>query len=108
MLGRALPLRDSRTNTIVKWFGTCTDIHEQVQARQEARRTRQQLLNVIEHAQTTVWVVDRDRNLTFLEGKLMWDDSETDITEESIGHNVYEVFGRHRGQVDVRYTYHPC
>ncbi|KAL8957605.1 MAG: hypothetical protein Q9193_005164 [Seirophora villosa] len=101
MLGRALPLRDSRTNTIVKWFGTCTDIHDQVQARQEARRTRQQLLNVIEHAQTTVWVVDRDRHLTFLEGKLMWDDSQTDITEESIGHNVYEVFGRHRGKVDL-------
>lgn len=27
MLGRALPLRDS-TGQIVKWFGTCTDIHE--------------------------------------------------------------------------------
>lgn len=72
MLGRALPLRNSKTNTIVKWFGTCTDIHEQVEARQEARRTRQQLLNVIKHAQTTVWAVDRDRKLTFLQGKLMW------------------------------------
>ncbi|KAL8970723.1 MAG: hypothetical protein Q9197_003664 [Variospora fuerteventurae] len=101
MLGRALPLRDSRTNTIVKWFGTCTDIHEQVQARQEAKRTRQQLLNVIEHAQTTVWVVDRDRNLTFLQGKLMWDDS-SDVNEVSIGQNVYEVFEKHQGQADVR------
>lgn len=101
MLGRALPLRDSRTNTIVKWFGTCTDIHEQVQARQEAKRTRQQLLNVIEHAQTTVWVVDRDRNLTFLQGKLMWDDS-SDVNEVSIGQNVYEVFERHQGHADVR------
>ncbi|WP_346797462.1 EAL domain-containing protein [Halomonas sp. Bachu 37] len=27
MLGRALPLRDS-SGQIVKWFGTCTDIHE--------------------------------------------------------------------------------
>lgn len=101
MLGRALPLRDSRTNTIVKWFGTCTDIHELVQARQEAKRTRQQLLNVIEHAQTTVWVVDRDRNLTFLQGKLMWDDS-SDVNDVSIGQNVYEVFERHQGQADVR------
>jgi PAS domain S-box-containing protein len=27
-LGRALPLRDE-TGTIIKWFGTCTDIHDQ-------------------------------------------------------------------------------
>ncbi|KAL8805380.1 MAG: hypothetical protein Q9200_005446 [Gallowayella weberi] len=101
MLGRALPLRDHRTNSIVKWFGTCTDIHDQVQARQEARRTRQQLLNVIRHAKTTVWAVDRDRKLTFLQGKLMWDQNERDIDEDSIGRNVYEVFGRHRGKVDM-------
>ena len=82
MLGRALPLRDHKTNAIVKWFGTCTDIHDQVQARQEARTTRQQLLNVIKHANTTVWVVDRSRTLTFLEGKLMWDDDEPDVSEE--------------------------
>ncbi|KAL8776950.1 MAG: hypothetical protein Q9213_008075 [Squamulea squamosa] len=101
MLGRALPLRDSRTNTIVKWFGTCTDIHEQVQARQEARATRQQLLNVIKHAKTTVWAVDRDRKLTFLQGTLMWDDEEKDVTAEAIGKNVYDIFGRYKGQVDL-------
>jgi PAS domain S-box-containing protein len=28
MLGRALPLRDSRTGRILKWFGSCTDIQE--------------------------------------------------------------------------------
>ncbi len=28
MLGRALPLRDSRTGKILKWFGSCTDIQE--------------------------------------------------------------------------------
>ncbi len=101
MLGRALPLRDHRTSTIVKWFGTCTDIHEQVQARQEAKRMRQQLLNVIKHAKTTVWAVDRDRNLTFLQGTLMWDEDEEDISEESIGKNIYDVFGQHKGKVDL-------
>lgn len=30
-LGRALPVRD-QAGTIIKWFGTCTDIHEQKQA----------------------------------------------------------------------------
>ena len=28
MLGRALPLRDHKTGQILKWFGTCTDIHD--------------------------------------------------------------------------------
>ncbi|KAL8766010.1 MAG: hypothetical protein Q9209_007099 [Squamulea sp. 1 TL-2023] len=107
MLGRALPLRDSRTNSIVKWFGTCTDIHEQVQARQEARTTRQQLLNVIKHAKTTVWAVDRDRKLTFLQGTLMWDNEEKDINADSIGENVYDVFGRYKGQVDLPYYKNP-
>ncbi|KAI4234410.1 MAG: hypothetical protein LQ349_003817 [Xanthoria aureola] len=101
MLGRALPLRDHRTSTIVKWFGTCTDIHEQVQARQEAKRMRQQLLNVIKHAKTTVWAIDRDRNLTFLQGTLMWDEDEEDISDESIGKNIYDVFGQHKGKVDL-------
>lgn len=101
MLGRALPLRDPDTNTILKWFGCCTDIHDQVQARQEARRTRQQLLNVIEHAKTTVWTIDSDRKLTFLQGKLMWDEGEQDVTEDAIGQNVYDVFARRRGLVDL-------
>ncbi|KAL9031396.1 MAG: hypothetical protein Q9196_000580 [Gyalolechia fulgens] len=101
MLGRALPLRDHKTNTIVKWFGTCTDIHDQVQARLEARTTRQQLLNVIKHAKTTVWAVDRDRTLTFLEGKLMWDEDGEGDHKDSIGKNIYDVFGQKKGLVDL-------
>ena len=101
MLGRALPLRDHKTNAIVKWFGTCTDINEQVVSRQEAKSTRQRLLNVIKHAKTTVWAVDKDRNLTFLQGTLMWEEDEKDISEESIGRNVYDVFGQHRGLIDL-------
>ncbi|KAL8714756.1 MAG: hypothetical protein Q9220_001269 [cf. Caloplaca sp. 1 TL-2023] len=101
MLGRALPLRDHMTKAIVKWFGTCTDIHEQIQARQEARTTRQQLVNVIKHAQTTVWAVDQERKLTFLQGKLMWDEANQDIDGDAIGQNVYDVFGRHKGAVDL-------
>lgn len=99
MLGRALPLRDNKTGKIVKWFGTCTDIHDLVEARQAARRTREQLLNVIYLSKVSVWQVDRNRNLTFLEGKLMWDDE--DVTTESLGKNICEVFGRHKGKVDL-------
>lgn len=101
MLGRALPLRDTRSGKITKWFGTCTDIHDVAEARQQAQRMREQLLNVIKHAHVTVWVVDRDRTLTFLEGKLMWDPLDDHITEKSIGKNVYEVFGRNQGKIDL-------
>lgn len=38
MLGRALPLRNKKTGAIEKWFGTCTDIHEAVEARYNAKR----------------------------------------------------------------------
>lgn len=101
MLGRALPLKDHKTGKIVKWFGTCTDIHDLVEARLAAKRTREQLLNVIKHAQVTVWAVDSNRILTFLEGKLMWDDDEEDITPDSVGMRVSDVFGKHHGEVDL-------
>ena len=101
MLGRALPLRDPKSGKITKWFGTCTDIHELVEARQEAKSTREQLLKVIKHAQVTVWTVDRNRTLTYLEGQIMWNQDDEDITRDSVGQNVYEVFGRHKGKVDL-------
>ena len=97
MLGRALPLRDAETGKITKWFGTCTDIHDLVEARQIAKRTREQLLNVIKHALVTVWAVNRNRELTFLEGDLMWDEN-SDCEETSIGKNIYTVFGQHKGK----------
>ena len=80
---------------------TGTDIEELVTARQAAKSTRESLLNVIKHARVTVWAVNQERKLTFLEGVLMWDTEERDIAPESIGNNVYEVFGRHHGKADL-------
>jgi PAS domain S-box-containing protein len=96
MLGRALPMRDRKTGEILKWYGTCTDIHDVVEARIAARRTREQLLNVIAHAQVTLWAVDRRRNLTLLEGRMIWNvgDSEgCSCSEAYLGRNIYEVLG---------------
>ncbi|MCJ1283766.1 hypothetical protein MMC26_003097 [Xylographa opegraphella] len=101
MLGRALPQRDPKTGKIVKWMGSLSDIHESVEARQAAKRTREQLLNVIKHAQVTVWAIDRLRQLTFLEGNLMWDPDEKYLNEDVLGKNIYEVFGQHQGIVDL-------
>ncbi len=41
-LGRALPVRDA-DGAIVKWFGTCTDIHDQKEAAEVLRRSRDEL-----------------------------------------------------------------
>lgn len=41
-LGQALPVRDEQNN-IVKWFGTCTDIHEQKKTEEELRRIQEEL-----------------------------------------------------------------
>ncbi|KAM3086085.1 hypothetical protein ACMFMG_000222 [Clarireedia jacksonii] len=113
MLGRAVCLRDN-DGKIEKWFGTCTDIHEAVMARFEAKRLRQQLLSVIAHAQVTLFSVDRNRNLTLLEGAFIWDlESDVGSSDESvngygrpnksaeyIGKNVYSVLSHpHSGEL---------
>jgi len=41
-LGQALPVRDAE-NRIVKWFGTCTDIHEQKKVEEELRKIQEEL-----------------------------------------------------------------
>ncbi|KAJ9648550.1 hypothetical protein H2199_001405 [Coniosporium tulheliwenetii] len=95
MLGRAVPFLDE-DGKIVKWFGTCSDIHDLVVARDEAKQVREQLQRVVEHAQTTLWAVDKELKLIVL-GSLMWQSSDEDISKKSIGHNVYDVFGQHQG-----------
>lgn len=67
MLGRALPLKD-KNGKIIKWFGTCTDIQDIVDARDISQKGRQQLVDVLNHAQMTMWIIDRDGILTFFEG----------------------------------------
>jgi PAS domain S-box-containing protein len=47
-LGRALPLRDE-SEKIVRWFGTCTDIHEQKEASEEREIIAQELSHRIKN-----------------------------------------------------------
>ena len=99
MLGRALPLRNKRTGKIDKWFGTCTDVHESMGAKMDAKRTRDELQQVLRHAQTTIFSVDRDHKVTMMEGALT-SDGDQDSTDEDIyddlrrfiGQDVDEVF----------------
>ncbi|KAK1993824.1 hsp90-like protein [Colletotrichum falcatum] len=98
MLGRALPLRNKETGEIEKWFGTCTDVNEGIEAKLAARSTRQQLLSVLAHSQVTIFTVNTNLDLTMLEGALIWDSNGEDSTPPHsswfIGQNMYEVFNR--------------
>ncbi|KAL1603765.1 hypothetical protein SLS60_005355 [Paraconiothyrium brasiliense] len=91
MLGRAVPSYDD-DGRIKRWFGTCTDIHDLVEARQAARQTKAQLQRVIEHAKVTLWVVNRKAELIMMEGD-MTGVGDAKVDEPAIGKNIYDYFG---------------
>lgn len=96
-LGRAMAVRNKETGAIEKWFGTCTDVHESMETKLSAKRTRQQLLSVIAHSHVTIFTTDSKRRITMLEGALIWDSNNEDHQEDSrwfIGEDVYSVFER--------------
>ena len=92
MQSRGSPLRD-KSGKIAKWFGSYTDINDLVEARQEAKKTREQFLNVIKHSNVTIWAIDRLHTITFLEGEAMWRDESPGFMTEAIGKNVFQYFG---------------
>jgi PAS domain S-box-containing protein len=67
-LGRALAVRDARGN-IERWYGTCTDIHDQKTAEAALRRSREQMELVVRGAHVGVWYCP----LPF--DKLVWDET---------------------------------
>lgn len=80
---------------ILTLAGTCTDVHESNEARNEIKRTRQQLLSVIALSHMTMFTVNPDRRITMLEGAMIWDSRcDNNLSRRYIGENVYEVFGR--------------
>lgn len=95
-LARALPIRNPETGVIEKWFGTCTDVHESIETKLNAKRTRQQLLSVIAHSHVTLFTVDPNRRVTMLEGALIWNNTyeDNDKTRWFIGEDMYTVFNR--------------
>lgn len=106
MLGRAVPMRDER-GAILKWFGTCTDIHDLVLTREEAKQTRAQLERVIEHARITLWAVDMDCNLTLFEGKAMYGPDNRDLPRSKrnlLGTNIWDIFNL-QGRTNEIQTY---
>lgn len=94
-LGRALAVRNKDTGEIEKWFGTCTDVHESIETKLAAKRTRQQLLSVIAHSHVTIFTVDPKRCVTMLEGALIWNNQSEDTHDRwYVGQDMYTVFNR--------------
>ncbi|KAI9171808.1 autoinducer 2 sensor kinase/phosphatase luxQ [Paramyrothecium foliicola] len=95
-LGRALAIRNKQTGAIEKWFGTCTDVHESMETKLTAKRTRQQLLSVLAHSHVTIFTVDTKRRISMLEGALIWNNTwdDQDGNRWYIGENMTTVFNR--------------
>uniref|UniRef100_V5GG36 histidine kinase n=2 Tax=Kalmanozyma brasiliensis (strain GHG001) TaxID=1365824 RepID=V5GG36_KALBG len=68
LLGRALPMRDSASGKIVKWYGSCTDCDSEVKALEASRKSQAQLTSVINHAHVTIWAIDPEAIITIAEG----------------------------------------
>lgn len=65
-LGRALPVRDE-AGKIIRWMGTCTDIHDQKLAEEELRKQTQKLQLATEAA--GIGLFDHD----FVRDEFVWD-----------------------------------
>ena len=85
-------MRDE-SGTITRWFGTCTDIHEAVEAREAAKLNRAQLLQVLDTGKVTIFTVGCDRRLQMLEGAMVWRVRAGDPMEY-IGQPIDHIFGR--------------
>ncbi|EMC95361.1 hypothetical protein BAUCODRAFT_72144 [Baudoinia panamericana UAMH 10762] len=92
MLGRAVPMRNEN-GEIMKWFGTCTDIHDVVMAREEARQMRQALARVIDTAKITLWAIDKNCKLTLFEGLSMAEPYDSDVPKSHyLGMDLWDIF----------------
>jgi len=94
MLARGLPLRDPNMNKILKWFGTCTDIDDLVQARLDAKRAREQLSNVMAHVALTVWTIDQELKVSMIEGDQIWAKNAGTPQSSFIGKSIYDIVSK--------------
>lgn len=109
MLGRAVPMRD-HTGAISAWFGTCTDIEDLVQTREEAKEMKAHLERVIDHARITLWAIDKDRRLSLFQGRPMWRPHADDVHEARrtryLGMHLRDIF-REQDRMNEMKIYKP-
>ena len=93
MLGRAMPLRNA-AGTIVKWFGTCTDIEAQKQAQAQI----EEQARLLDLAQDAIFVEDLKHRIVY------WNHGAERIygwsAEDAVGHTLEELISPDRSEID--------
>ncbi|HSW83768.1 MAG TPA: EAL domain-containing protein [Usitatibacter sp.] len=95
-LVRGVPLQDAE-GVIVKWFGTCTDIHdlkvaelEISRANQELRESERRFSDLLQNVELVSLMLDQDARITYCNDYLLeltgWQRAEV------IGRDYFEVF----------------
>jgi PAS domain S-box-containing protein len=64
-LARAMPMRDD-TGQIVRWFGTCTDIHDKKQAEERIKTSEQNWRVLAETVPHLVWTTRPDNRIDYV------------------------------------------
>lgn len=91
-LTRSKPLRDC-SGKIIKYYGTNTDIHDLVMARERERRAKEQLKTGLAHAEIHVFGVDQEGIINLSEGNNSWTTQGLESTGKTdlVGQSVFEL-----------------
>jgi signal transduction histidine kinase len=84
---------------IVRWHGACTDIHELVMQRIEASRLKQQMLDVLSHAEVNLFGFNSQMQVTMLEGSIKWGAQESASEKAAlVGGELVDVVEKTTGE----------
>ena len=64
VLGKAQPVRNA-AGQIARWYGTCTDIHERIEAREVLARSREELQLAVEQRTAELSTIKQERDLAW-------------------------------------------
>ena len=110
VLGRAQAVRDP-SGAITRWYGTCTDIDDQVRARETLARSREELAALVEtraaeltefynHAPAILYSLDAGFRLTAISDRFV-DFAGYDDRTDIIGRSVFDFIHPHGGPEEV-------
>lgn len=88
-LNRAVPLRND-DGEIVKWFGSSTDIHDQLEVEREAHALSQRMARTLESMSDAFLLLDHDWNILFINA--VGEELVERAREELLGRNLWEEF----------------
>ena len=88
-LTRAVPVRKNEGD-VVKWFGSSTDIHDQLEVEREAHALSQRMARTLESMSDAFLLLDRDWNVLFINA--VGEELVERERGELVGRNVWEEF----------------